>query len=944
MAKESIASQTLTSHARARADRAAKDGRFPAVVVQPGTYVGRYLVLDLIGTGGMGSVYRAYDPKLNRDVAVKLIRVESHTAGETSSRPRLLREAQALAQMHHPHVVGVFDVGEFRERVFFAMELIEGSTMRDLFRRADSDHRTLLHLLDQAGRGLAAAHGAGLVHRDFKPENVLIDGKQRVKVVDFGLARAVDAHEAEGAFVGTPAYMAPEQYMGRNTDARSDQFSFSIVAYEALFGRHPFLNEHGIISMAALCAGKIEVPSRRLDSGYLRVLGRGLSPDPADRYPSLEHLLDELVHVPRRRRRRALAIAAVVCAATGFIGVPAIQKYRAQRCDMAASQALDGIWDGPRRAKVEKVLAGDGNAFGHDVWVRVSAALDGYAEQWTRTSVELCRSTEWWHGEGDAMQKRLSFCLDDRRRALRAVTDVLGAGDRDVSLRAPDMLIQLDSLSTCTNTAALAHSPLPAYDSATSIAVERIRELLARSRALNDAGKDAPSEEAAQQALELARKQNDRGLAAEALYRLSIAQVGTGKLDESETNVVQAVADAESSGHERLLPLVWTQLLMVVGHERGHPNEVEHLVPFTEAMVKRFDPRGPAHYEFLVVLGLLEHGRGRYDRAIERFSAALDVAQRVFGENDARRVRIYLHLANTERLFNQLDKGIVHTQSALRETEALFGLDHPKLVFTLALLAHMLSDQGDAAGTETVAPRALHIVEQVSASDVPNLSNALHQLGMAYLRDAQPAAALPLFRRAYGISGTSPTNAAVSLAMSARAEEALGHLEIARTTFEEAVSANRRLVGPGHPQTLLSGVWLAHLLRTLHREREALQLCTQLLDAGERKLGPHGVFIALVLSCVGEGYEQLGQLPEALAALERAERLLEVEATPPRLEFRAPIHFALARVLWRTGGDRERARRLANEAADNYQHAGRAQARHGAVVQSWLTKVSAQQR
>jgi len=963
LAHESGPSRTLTSHSRALVPRRAPPQvRLLGPDVQAGAYVGRYLVIDLIGTGGMGAVYRAYDPKLHRNVAVKLIRVRPDREGSEPPRSRLLREAQALAQVVHPHVVSIFDVGEFGEQVFFAMELIEGSTLRDVMRGAKHDRRTLLRLLDQAGRGLVAAHDVGLVHRDFKPENVLVDRELRAKVVDFGLARAVDAHKSEdlvtvspgaspsvldqritetGAFIGTPAYMAPEQYLGSPTDARSDQFSFSCVVYEALFGRHPFLTKDGKISMVALCAGEIESSGQRLDRGYLRVLSRGLSRDPANRYPSLEHLLDELSNVPGRRRRRVVAMTAGACAVVGLLGLPATQKQTARRCDAAATQALADIWDTPRREKVEGVLAGDGKAFGRDVGKRVAAALDGYAEQWKRTSVELCRAEDGWRAEDEARLARSSACVAERRRELRAVTDVLAGGDQDMRLHAPDTLVQLGSVSSCTNAAALAQMPLPVYDKATAGQVERIRDLLAQSRARSDAGNVAPAEDAARQALELARKQNDRALAAEALYRLSVAQVAGDAREASEASVVQALAEAESSGHERLMPLLWTQLIEVVGIEKDDSNEVVRLVPLIEATVQRLDPQGPAHVELLRALGTLERARGRYDRAMDYLLTALEMSRGAFAENDIRRTKIYHQLALTERSQHQLDKGIAHARAALAETEALFGNDHPQLMKTLSLLARMLIEQGDRDGAQAVGQRALGIVEQASSPGSTDVGTAVFQLGTAYLEDGQPALALPLLKRSHEADPVDTVDEGASLAGIARAEEALGHLETARTTFEEAVAILRRRAGPGHPQTIKVGVRLGRLLRTLHLPREALELCTQLRDAGEHTQGSQGAYVALALSCVGEGDEQLGRLPEARVALERAEKLLAEEKTPPRPDYVALVHFALARVLWQTNGDRARARRLANEALDAYQHAGRLNAENVAAVQTWLAMASA---
>ncbi len=225
-----------------------------AEALERGAAVGRYVILDRIGAGGMGVVYAAYDPELDRRVALKLLRTDRFAA---PGHLRLLREAKALARLTHPNVVAVHDAGTFGDQVFVAMELVEGETLRQWLEAGARSWREVLDRLLAAGRGLAAAHAAGLVHRDFKPENVLLGRDGRVRVVDFGLAKALaDAAEEPaapdsggelaspltewGAVLGTPAYMAPEQIRGIAADARSDQFSFCVALYEALYGERPF--------------------------------------------------------------------------------------------------------------------------------------------------------------------------------------------------------------------------------------------------------------------------------------------------------------------------------------------------------------------------------------------------------------------------------------------------------------------------------------------------------------------------------------------------------------------------------------------------------------------------------------------------------------------------------------------------------------------------------
>ncbi|HEX3765940.1 MAG TPA: protein kinase [Kofleriaceae bacterium] len=281
--------------------------------------VGRYLIRDTLGAGAMGVVYRAHDPDLGRDVAIKLVRGE---AAHPSSHVRLLREAQAMAKLHHPNVVPIFDVGQAGDAVFVAMPLLEGGTLKHWLR---SDARPFDAILDRflaAGRGLAAAHAAGLVHRDFKPDNVLLGIGGEIHVADFGLARRVGdepgpegsvdpltpaAVTQTGAVLGTPAYMAPEQLRGRLIDARADQFSFCVALWEGIYGQRPFPDPSGEAGppwhsrLDAIAAGPA-LPRRDRRAWIARLLVRGLATDPKRRWPTLQALLDAIA--ARRRPRR----------------------------------------------------------------------------------------------------------------------------------------------------------------------------------------------------------------------------------------------------------------------------------------------------------------------------------------------------------------------------------------------------------------------------------------------------------------------------------------------------------------------------------------------------------------------------------------------------------------------------------------------------------------
>jgi len=275
-------------------------------------YVGRFRVDDQIGAGSTGVVYKAYDGRLERPVALKLL--AAGVAKTTEYRERLLKEARAMAQLSHPNVAVIHEVGEHDGQLFIAIELLEGGTLHQWMRAGGHSLDAHLEMLMQAGRGLEAAHKQGLLHRDFKPDNVLIGRDGRARIVDFGLVRAIDDFSpqasvsptgetenlanmmtATGMMVGTPAYMAPEQFLGQ-VNAASDQFAFCVVAFEALYGARPFRAEHIHELQDAVLSARITMPENApaIPAIVSSVIFRGLSREPADRFPSMTELLAEL--------------------------------------------------------------------------------------------------------------------------------------------------------------------------------------------------------------------------------------------------------------------------------------------------------------------------------------------------------------------------------------------------------------------------------------------------------------------------------------------------------------------------------------------------------------------------------------------------------------------------------------------------------------------------
>src|SRR6266700_1741889 len=339
------------------------------------TAIGRYVVLEMIGRGAMGEVYAAYDPKLNRKVAIKLLRSRPGTVVDPTLRLRMMREAQAIAKLSHPNVVVVHDVGALGSQVFVAMEFVDGQTLSSWLLQQPRPWPEVLKIFVDAGRGLAAAHDKSLVHRDFKPDNVMIGADGHVRVMDFGLARSTEGNRrwvgpppervpasdapappgsgasatestgdltvtrhvspvhgptdapAEaasditilqlthaGAVMGTPAYMAPEQFQGRDTDPRSDQFSFCVALYEGLYRERPFRGQTFDEMEANVLGGNVRPPppGTSVPQRLRKLLLRGLEADPSARWPSMKELLAALedTRVFSGRRRPASAAAA----------------------------------------------------------------------------------------------------------------------------------------------------------------------------------------------------------------------------------------------------------------------------------------------------------------------------------------------------------------------------------------------------------------------------------------------------------------------------------------------------------------------------------------------------------------------------------------------------------------------------------------------------------
>ncbi|MGC4122141.1 MAG: serine/threonine-protein kinase [Myxococcales bacterium] len=520
-----------------------------------GTAVGRYLVLELVGEGGMGAVYAAYDPELNRKVALKLLKVDS--AGAEVARARLLREAQAMARLNHPNAVTVYDAGFYGEQVFLAMELVDGQTLAQWLASSERSVRQIVDAFATAGEGLAAAHAAGLVHRDFKPQNVLVDRLGRVRVTDFGLARVEPRDAGEGSVAravaprtsvevtvggtvaGTPAYMAPEQFVGNPTDARTDQFSLCAALFEALAGRLPFAGNdfESLRASVLLGAPDLSALPKAVPAHLRQVLARGLSRQPADRFPSLADLLRELRRDPAAKVRRAAARAVSVFLAVGLVGASGAWLYRQQTlCGREARAAVQRRWSPARREGVSANLRAAGLA--PEALAATLAALDADARAWGVAQEQACRAQR--AGAQNAEELR---CLGRSELRAEGVVSRLERPSPDLGGVTRRLLLQLLAPAECVE-----RSRRPRRI-ASDLRTEQQRLVVEVQLAL-ESGQHA---DVLQRTAETVPRFEAEGAWAEAAALLelrSMALGSRGEVEESVRVLREAVRDADRSGDD----------------------------------------------------------------------------------------------------------------------------------------------------------------------------------------------------------------------------------------------------------------------------------------------------------------------------------------------------------------------------------------------------------
>jgi len=825
--------------------------------------IGPFVVLRKLGEGAMGVVYAGYDVGLDRKVALKLVRRQ--LLHKARVRGRMIREAQAMARLSNPHVVQVYQVGEHEDGIYVAMEYVEGQTLGAWLRAEPRPWPLVLRTICDAGRGLAAAHAAGLVHRDFKPDNVIVDATGRARVLDFGLVLtagaepggeapaeldldglAADAVSIElsasaanidasnglwsvrltqvGNVMGTPIYMSPEQHFGRPAGPAADQFSFSVTLFEALYGCRPFDADTWEGLRVQIRAGVVPQPPP-LDSPVprrlFRVIERGLATSVGARWPSMQAMIAALEHDPWRMRARAAAMAGLVAVASGASYAVAMTQGGVGRCEANAAQ-LAGVWDTGRAAAVSRAFVATRAAFAPAALSRVKERLDAYADALRGERLAACEA----HASG-AQTARVTdlrnACLSRRTAHLAALVDVFAEADSAVVENAVQAVAALPGVAACSDEEALLLVSAP-EDPEVAARVEELRGQLGRASALETTGRYEDALALATRARVAAGALGYGPLVAEAALFEGRVLMSVGRPDESDAALTRAVQLGISHDMHAVAAEAAAIRIFVVGEMLGKRGEALGGEPFAAALVER--ARGDARLLALLLnnVGVVQHRLDHQALARSYYERSIEALRRRVGPPD------------------------------------------PLIAATQNNLANMLLDQGALAEARRRFDESFELFASMLGEQHPLVSYPLIGLGDVYLRQGLYDEASSAYRRALAIMETSygPGHQFLLYVL-----PGLGRANALAGRRKEAEQQLRRALQIGEAQALrsrelgLAHEWLAELMTARGARAQARDLHARAAELFDEALGVDSEEGARAALRAGELAAELGELDAA---------------------------------------------------------------------------------
>ncbi|MCY1019648.1 serine/threonine-protein kinase [Pyxidicoccus sp. MSG2] len=870
-----------------------RDGALPPARVRSlGARVGRFIPLKVLGQGGMGVVYAAYDPDLDRKVALKLLRVTSADTDLEAGRTRLLREAQAMARVSHPNVIPVFDVGEWDEQVFVTMELVEGGTLRDWQQAKPRSWRETLQTYLSAGRGLEAAHAAGLVHRDFKPTNVLVGRDGRVFVTDFGLARPVGNPGREdgpaelpspvsegsgrlfepltqaGVVLGTPPFMSPEQFRGDAVDARSDQFSFCAALYRALYGTRPFdpdqLSRAAKSKARRLAAGEaalarqvlppdlIQEPPRdaKVPAWVRRAVMRGLALEADGRFASMGGLLEALSQEQHLARRRRLGGGAVAAAAL-VAAVGGVAWWQSRVC-AGAEGLLADAWGPEARQRVTAAFQATGSPMAADMATRVGGVLDAYASAWARQHTEACEATRVHAVQTEALLSQRVVCLERRHKDLRALVGALASVEKPGVEKALDAAYALPSPQDCADVEALSEQQARPADPTKRAELDALEGRLSEVKALLDTSRQPQALEKARVLEPLVVATGYLPLMAELRFHLGWLQSLQGQKEQGAGLLEQAVFDAEAGRADRLEVSVLNKLLFVEG-ERERFDHAIRWARLGKATLQRLGGDAVLESDLLVNGANLSLMQDKPEEARAQLQEASALLAKTLEPGHPKRARVTFTLGRTLLESGAYPEAAKVLEEALHQTEAAVGPRHLDVARRHQALSMALREQGDFTKALEHAKASVAIHRELLGKDHLKVAEALDEEGMSLL----------------GLK---------------RYEEAL-------KDYQEALAVKRQHLEPGDEELHYSYDGVGQALLGLGRTRDAVEPLRQAVtfaSAQEDSLGESGFALAQALYKEGQPGEARTEATRAGDHFKASGRELRAEAVRTWLESLPP--------------------------------------------------------
>jgi tetratricopeptide (TPR) repeat protein len=911
----------------AHGDDEDREGESPkATALQRGTSIGRYVVLERIGAGNMGVVYRAYDPELDRRVALKLVVVRgSFKRRAAEVKARLMREAQALARVGHPNVIQVYDVGTVDEAVaagltattlpprgaaapastgkravFLAMEYVDGLTLRKWTRAKDRHWREIVDVFRQAARGLWAAHRADVIHRDFKPDNVMIGHDGRVRVLDFGLARAAAAtdsagiEEAElaarrvpsfdeeltqhGAIIGTPAYMAPEQHVAGGATAASDQFAFCVALWEALYGSRPFAGDTHAAIAFAIVHGKVRTPpsDRRAPRWLHRVLLRGLSTAPEQRFPGMGDVATELERERNAIRRVGIGAVGLLAGVAGVLAIPRGAPSEAAPCS-GAEEHVAAAWNDTRRSEIATSFAASDFPFARETWTSTERIVDEWTRRWADARTEACRATRVYGEQSEPLMDLRIACFDRGFAELEALLDVYASGERRVVIGAVDAARGLDDLATCDDARTLdARTPMPS-DSATRMRIETALTELARLHARATAGAFRDVGEELRTITDDVRAIDHPPLTQELMAVRALVQSDTGATQEARASWEEAFRAALVAGDHRDAVFFAGKLAFTTGARLADAKTGQFWADTGRALLRTLEDDGRLEMAIVSAEASIASTAGDYDTAL-----AMHGRVREFWEqHDPSSPDLAVALGNIGALERQRGNAAKAEALHRREIEIYreaYGAGHPFVATAMRHLASTLGMQGKVADALAMTEQALAIHRSAQGDRNIEVANALDELGQLL-----------------------------------RSE---GRLDEAVTRHREALEIWRRELGPDNPDVAISHMQIGYTLAAQGRHAEALDVFERAGKLIESTQGDTHPNIIYVDNAMGKALLALRRPADARAHAESA--LASKAATQVDPTLLAESKFILARALVDAGEPKERALELSRSAQASY--------------------------